>query len=492
MVFAAIFMISAVVTAQTTISVQISDPHDDAEEAMDEDPEQDPGLWPAGYIELESGDLEMCSEAENYRQTVGLIFRDVQIPIGATVTEAYVSFTVDDTNDEDITVNIWGAAEANAAAPFTEDQFSITSHPKTSATVEWTPEVWDVVGVEKQTPNISNIINEIISIAGWAPGNNIMITVDDLDNPVKSHRQAVTYDENPAQSAILHITYVTGAQTISVQISDPHDDAEEAMDEDPEQDPGLWPAGNIELESGDLEMCTEAENYRQTVGLIFRNVQIPMGANVTSASVSFTVDDTNDEDITVNIWGAAEANAAAPFTEDPFSITSHPKTTATVEWTPEAWDVIGVEKQTPDISNILNEIIGTPGWAPGNNVMITIDDLDNPAKSHRQAVTYDENPEQSAKLNVTFTTEETGIQFVSGSSQFSIYPNPAQDVLYISNNTGGEFSYNIYSITGERVAQRHNLTGSMVEVNVSGLAKGLYLVKVLSRGITNTQKVIVK
>jgi hypothetical protein len=492
MVFTAVLMFTFAATSQTTISVQILDPMDDCEEVREVIDPTDV----LGFMDHGSSDLELCTE--DNLQYVGLIFRDVQIPVGATITNAYVQFQCDDLNDEAITLEIYGAAEATVPAPFTEDLFGVSSHPSTTATVSWTPPAWATegeAGPDQATPDISAIIAEIIAIDGWAPGNNIMIVVTD-DEPQKIHREAESADGDATGAATLVVTYEEGAPagtTISVQVSDPDDDAEEGLDPDPD---GNLPLGGVELHSGDLEMCTEAENYRQIVGIIFRDIQIPIGANITNAYVQFVCDDTNDEDITVDIWGANEANVTAPFTDEAYALSSHPKTTTKVEWTPVPWLTVGengVDQQTPDISAIITEIIAIPGWAPGNNIMIMVTDEDNPVKSHRQAVTYDEDPTKAAILNVTFTEGGgTGVNSVRSEFSSLIYPNPTEGKLYITNPSTDKFSYQIFTINGKLVESRHNITGSATEVDLSHLVKGMYFIGVRTTEKSETHKVILK
>ncbi len=290
---------------------------------------------------------------------------------------------------------------------------------------------------------------------------------------------------------IMFAFIATSQTTISVPIIDAHDDAEEGLDPDPD---GILPLGGIELESGDLEMCTEAENYRQIVGMIFRNIQIPIGATITNAYVQFYCDDTNDDTITIDIQGAKEANASAPFTDVPYNISAHTRTDAKVEWTPVPWTeamllLAGEEQKTPDISSVIQEIIGIPGWAPGNNIMILVTDLDNPVKSHRQAVTYDEDVTKVAVLNVTFTTGGTEVDPVQDGLS-GIFPNPTEGMLNINNPSSDNFSYEIYTITGKLAASRYNLSGSTIQIDLSDLAKGAYLVNIRTAEKTEKHKLI--
>ncbi len=166
-----------------------------------------------------SSDLELCAETQGLRQIIGLVFRDVQIPAGATVTNAYIQFTTDeaDKNELAVTIDIWGGKVANATAPISDADLGITSvYPKTTAMVPWTPPVWTTdgeTGPDQQTPDISSIIMEIIADAGWLPGNNLIILMDDLDNADGAARTVESFDGaggDVAQVPTLNITFTEG------------------------------------------------------------------------------------------------------------------------------------------------------------------------------------------------------------------------------------------------------------------------------------------
>ena len=79
-----------------TLTIPIFEGGDDAEEwrgAFDGDPD--------GYMDIGSSDLELCTEAADNMHMVGLIFRDVQIPAGATIKNAYIQFSCDDDDSQE-------------------------------------------------------------------------------------------------------------------------------------------------------------------------------------------------------------------------------------------------------------------------------------------------------------------------------------------------------------------------------------------------------
>ena len=286
--------------------------------------------------------------------------------------------------------------------------------------------------------------------------------------------------------------YVTAQTTISVKVAEADDDVEEYQQAKSDTEP----AGFMDHGSSDLELCNETEGVQQLVGIIYRNVQIPAGSTINNAYVQFTADDDNDEAITLNIWGAKLATVPAPFTADLFGVSSKPKTTAMVSWTPAPWMVLeerGVNQQTPDISSIIQEIIGVSGWAPGNNILIMLLDPSGTVKQHRESEAFEDNAGAGAsELFVTYSAGGTGINSERSEIAGAIYPNPTEGTVYINNPSKDNFSYEIYAISGKLISSRQDISGSNIEVDMSGFTKGVYFVKVNSSEITQTHKLIVK
>jgi hypothetical protein len=61
-------------------------------------------------------------------------------------------------------------------------------------------------------------------------------------------------------------------------------------------------------------------------------------------------------------------------------------------------------------------------------------------------------------------------------SAFSIFPNPASDVITIKNYSGIPTQATLYDLTG-RVLQEISIDGLYTNINVLNYPKGLYLLK---------------
>lgn len=72
----------------------------------------------------------------------------------------------------------------------------------------------------------------------------------------------------------------------------------------------------------------------------------------------------------------------------------------------------------------------------------------------------------------------------------SIYPNPAKNKIQISNIVGISNEIRIFNILGKQVfSQQKNLDKT---IDVLSLQSGIYIVKILSKGKTKTQKLVIQ
>lgn len=161
-----------------------------------------------GSVGLTSSDLELCIEQWTWplsdeAQWVGVRFAGVEIPQGATVTNAYIQFTADENQSGTSNIVIYGEASDNALT-FTSSNNNISSRTRTANTVSWSVPSWstDASGANEQTPDISSIIGEIISRSGWSMGNAITILFEG-----NGTRSAYSRDTDASKAAKLFITY---------------------------------------------------------------------------------------------------------------------------------------------------------------------------------------------------------------------------------------------------------------------------------------------
>jgi hypothetical protein len=130
--------------------IRVSANEDDAEESG------------GGAVKINEPDLDFG------QQLVGVRFRDVGIPPGATILGAKVQFTASQSDTGGITLEIHGEA-ADDAAPFSAVSGNLSGRAPTMNTVSWMPPNWtdgDALGAQL-TPDLKDVVQEIVNRPGW-------------------------------------------------------------------------------------------------------------------------------------------------------------------------------------------------------------------------------------------------------------------------------------------------------------------------------------
>jgi hypothetical protein len=91
------------------------------------------------------------------------------------------------------------------------------------------------------------------------------------------------------------------------------------------------------------------------------------------------------------------------------------------------------------------------------------------------------------------TVVPTGISNVELEKSFTVYPNPANGKVSVSmkNFSGKVTAMQLINLNGQRVSTIENANTSLVDINVSGLAQGVYYLRITTdQGIANKKIVI--
>ncbi len=172
-----------------SVDVRVSSGADDAEQSA------------SGAVNLTSTDLELVTDGSRGAQLVGMRFLGLAIPPGATITNAYIEFTADETNSGATSLTF--RAQAIDDAPgFTTASSDISNRALTDAAVGWTPAAWAGIGQTHSTPDLSSVIQEVVSRSGWSAGNDLVIVVNG-----SGERTAESYNGSASEAPLLHIEY---------------------------------------------------------------------------------------------------------------------------------------------------------------------------------------------------------------------------------------------------------------------------------------------
>ena len=94
------------------------------------------------------------------------------------------------------------------------------------------------------------------------------------------------------------------------------------------------------------------------------------------------------------------------------------------------------------------------------------------------------------KLNPTDVGGVLSVKDEAFSNYFSLYPNPASSFINIQSKEVEVTKVEIYNLTGQRVLEQKGLVKNGVDV--SGLSKGIYVLKLSSADNQFSRKIIVE
>lgn len=293
-----------------TLDLVIGASEDDSEERLSD-----------GNISLTSTDIELGDDPGFYEdQLVGLLFRNINIQPGSTITSAYLTFTADETDAVATSITISAEDEDNAA-DFTTATNDLSGRTLTTASVDWNSiPAWNTVGETHQSPDISSLIQEVIDRGGWSANNKIAFIISGT-----GERTSEAYDGDvPSSAAALHVEYTGGSAgiTMDIPITDGDDDVEENSTD-----------GSMYFTSSDLELVDDpVENSDdQTVGMLFRNINVPQGETISSAYITFTAKDATSTATSVEIR-AEDEDDATDFSTTAYNLSSRTVTSNFVDW----------------------------------------------------------------------------------------------------------------------------------------------------------------
>ena len=190
--------------APVVVEVRVGAGVDDAEESGD------------GDVGLRSSDLELVADAGS-SQVVGVRFGSVDVPVGVTVTNAYLQFTADERDSGQTDLLIEAQAGLDPVS-FSADDFDVSSRPViTSANAAWSPPPWTDVGesgLAQRSDDLSAVVQAVVDQPGWVSGNAMVFIITG-----SGVRTAESFNGEEGSAPLLHVEYDQGvniAPTVSI------------------------------------------------------------------------------------------------------------------------------------------------------------------------------------------------------------------------------------------------------------------------------------
>lgn len=163
--------------------------------------------------------------------------------------------------------------------------------------------------------------------------------------------------------------------------------------------------GNVSLDDSRLKLGSYNSKFW---ALRFEDLNIPQGAKIKRASITFTSDRDSSYDVSSFRISAQKIPTAPAFAELHHNISARKTiaTSNTVNWSVSRW-LQRESHYTPDISPVIQEVIGQDAWCGGNDMVLLIEKL-----SGTERVAYSsEGRALAGSGDVTVSSPRLNIEF---------------------------------------------------------------------------------
>ncbi len=495
--------------------------------ASSDDAEQENDEIDALYDDDLDAGWEGAPEDQNILST-GLRFRNIYIPQGAVIDSAFIIlYSHEGKSADDVArISIVGEASDNALT-FTEDAL-ITARPRTTAKLLWeVAEEWEL-WKPYRTPDLKNIVQEIVNRGGWAPGNALGLFLFGENQGVSDVENAREFEsfENIADpedggdgqnhperrpELVIYFSVDNGKLEIPIMMTDTIEEdgvTFEASSDDAEQE-------NEEMDSlfdDDLDAGWEGAPEDQnnlTTGLRFRHIFIPKGAVIDSAFIQVWSHEGKSADDVARITISAEANDDAQTYTETALITDRPRTTAKLLWeVAEEWELWG-QYQTPDLKALVQEVINRGGWAPGNAIAFIMEGENqgvSDVENAREFESYENiadpedggdgqnHPERRPRLVVYYSSPSTSVKdiFSPSAKSLKVYPNPAQPGnINLELDKDDAAFISLFDLQGRLIKTMLSSNGKNIVFQTGNLPIGAYYIQALQGHDVYVQKLVI-
>ncbi|HHP7242534.1 MAG TPA: T9SS type A sorting domain-containing protein [Cyclobacteriaceae bacterium] len=476
--------------------------------------------------------------------TAGLRFQNITIPRGAVIESAIIEvWSHESKTTEDVAaLTIYAEKTANAST-FTEDAL-ITDRTPTDAQIEWTvDEEWGL-WTRHETPDLKSIIQEIVDMDDWQSSNSIAFIIageDQGPSEAENAREWESFENiadpedggdgqnHPERVPALVITYTTAdagllnipivqTELVTEFVEDDNDVVIDtitfaASSDDAEQE-------NDEIDAlfdDDIDAGWEGEPEDQnilTAGLRFQNIGIPQGATIDSVFIEVVSHEAKTTADVANLTIYAEdTDNSQTFTEDAL-FTDRTSTDARVQWiVDEEWG-LWTTHRTPDLKDIVQEVVDRGGWSPGNSIAFIFageDQGPSEVENAREWESFENiadpedggdgqnHPERIPRLIVYYGgfTDDGGEGMVTSveipvEPVTRMYPNPATTYFNIELKKADDAILSVLNLNGVLISQFSNNGHRNLKINTSSFKQGLYIINIKQSGQSFNTRLIIK
>ncbi len=156
-----------------------------------------------GIVDPTSSDLEFGfdSHLNKGQQLSCMKFDNILVPRGASIAQAKLSFVAKTSDSDAISLECYGEKSPSPTG-FSETNLDISLRTFTQTKVPWLPEPW-IIDLNFDTPDLSNVVEEIVAQDGWISGNSLVLCCSNQDMTTSStnRRRSHSIDRGDGSTA---------------------------------------------------------------------------------------------------------------------------------------------------------------------------------------------------------------------------------------------------------------------------------------------------
>lgn len=147
-------------------------------------------------------------------------FANITIPPGSTIVSAYFSYSNYTADSSIVNLQLAAANADNPSTPTDGTQFSTYQNSLTTARVNWDNLPVATYGDFFTSPDISTVIQEIISRSGWTSGNSLLLWVGDHGSSAWAQRKYLSADYAGIEPKPQIVITYTAPNTSPITVTD--------------------------------------------------------------------------------------------------------------------------------------------------------------------------------------------------------------------------------------------------------------------------------
>lgn len=340
----------------------------------------------SGSVNLGSNQIQLTQGTGTVHS--GFRYQELNIPQGATITNAFMRFTSNTLNTAASVLTI-RAEKSTSSAEFSSAVNDLSGRPTTLNEVEWSSgNDFPVRGETIVTPSLIDVLQEVVDQPGWCGGNDLSILIEGQSSDGSSARQTLSNEEGTGLSPQLVVSYDDSTATgcvngrLNYQVSSNRNNAEERSN-------GYQSTGS------ELTFYSSDNAY---IGVRFTGINVPQNATITDAYLEFEAYQTNTGSGASMVISAANEDDPADFSNyQRYTLRDKPKTTS-VTWSNIPSFYKNQVYRSPSVTPIVQQLVNRGGWQPNNDMMFIFSNF----TSKRGAYTYRGKPSGSAMLVIEY------------------------------------------------------------------------------------------